>query len=120
MSDYREISQQYAQGGIKAAILLNGGAAIAVLSQAAELMKRGLACEIRIAMLLWVTGASIAALIWFFAFMSARFVDKSERNPEKERDHIRTSDLYMKWGQYFLAASLGCFLVGCFVLAWGL
>ena len=29
MADYREISHEYAHGGIKAALLVNGGAAVA-------------------------------------------------------------------------------------------
>lgn len=37
MADYREISQEYARGGIKAALFVNGGAAVALLSQVAEL-----------------------------------------------------------------------------------
>ena len=34
VADYREISQAYAQGAIKGVVLINGGAAIAILAQA--------------------------------------------------------------------------------------
>ena len=39
MSDYREISQQYTQGAIKAVILVNSGALIASLSQLDSVLK---------------------------------------------------------------------------------
>jgi hypothetical protein len=42
VADYREISQEYAKQGINAAFLLNGGAAVALLSQTAALREQGL------------------------------------------------------------------------------
>lgn len=79
MADYREISQQYAQGAIQAGIILNGGAAIAVLSQATRLISVGLAGPLRFAMLCWILGTFFAAVTWVLAFSSTRLVDKSER-----------------------------------------
>lgn len=39
MADYREISQEYAQGAIKACILINAGAAAALLTQSAKFIE---------------------------------------------------------------------------------
>lgn len=115
MADYREISQQYAQGGIKACILLNAGAAVAVLSQALDLIQNGLASEVRLAMVLWVSGIVAAALVWVAGFLSVRLVDKSE--DEKRPDFLRTSNLFMGIGLVLILLSLVLFAVGCWSLA---
>ena len=118
MADYREISQQYAQGGIKAGIILNGGAAIAVLSQGTGLISAGLAGSIRFAMLCWILGTFFAATTWVLAFSSTRYVDKSEREPTREQDHLWWSDFYMRFGLLTVGASLIAYLLGAGVLAW--
>ena len=115
MADYREISPQYAQGGIKACILLNAGAAIAILNQAVDLTQRGLAAEVRWAMILWVVGIVSAALVWVAGFLSARFVDKSV--DEKRPDHLRFSNAFMSIGLGLILLSLLLFALGCWSLA---
>ena len=96
MADYREISQTYARGGINAMFTLNGGAAIALLTQVGELMKQGLADEVGDAMFYWACGAAIAAFTWMLAFISTRYVDKDLEEPGK--DHIFWSNLLMYLG----------------------
>ncbi len=117
MADYREISQQYAQGGIKAFILLNAGASVAVLSQALDLIQKGLASEVRLAMTLWVLGIVAAALVWVAGFFSTRLVDKSE--DEKRPEYLRLSNAFMAIGLGLMLLSLVLFALGCWTLAAG-
>lgn len=119
MADYREISQEYAKEGIKAAVVLNSGAMIAVLTQLAKIpdMSRTV---VGIAMLLWSAGIVAGALTWVLAFVSTRYVDKSEREPDLTEKHLETSNNFMKWGYGFVAASLALFLAGCLAIAFHL
>ena len=119
MADYREISQEYAKEGIKAALLINGGAAIALLSQAAELVKAGLTDEVTSAMISWTLGTCIAASTWILSFLSTRFVDKSDREAERRTRHLKSSDRFMIAGIFAVIVSLLCFLVGSALLAFG-
>jgi hypothetical protein len=110
VADYREISQSYAQGAIKAAILLNSGAAVAVLSQASELKGQGLISAVQSPMVFWMCGTAAAALAWVIAFYSTRYVDKWL---EEARDgHRRTSNILMNVGAIFVVISIGLFLWG--------
>jgi len=108
MADYREISQQYAQGGIKSVILINAGAAVALLSQSAALAEGPLASALVCPMLLWAMGTALGASTWVLAFLSTRHVDRNE---------IATADKYMYWGLATIAASLLTFVLGCILLA---
>ena len=119
VADYREISQEYAKEGIKAATLINAGAAIALLSQGAALIKEGLAGEIRTAMLCWAAGVVFGVLTWILAFSSTRFVDKSEREHDRVRLTI-ISNRFMLAGQIAILVALICFIAGCTSLAIGL
>lgn len=124
MADYRELSQEYAQGGIKAAILLNGGAAVALLSQAGDLIERHLVGAVVAAMLIWAVGTTSAAATWALGFLSTRYVDKSEKAEAKgeealHRHYLALSDRFMTAGLATLAVSLLFFIAGCFALAWG-
>ena len=119
MADYRQISQDYAQGGIKAAILINGAAAIAVLSQLGKLANQGLGMEVVIALVLWGIGVSCGAATWGLAFLSTRFVDKSEREQANSLSFIRVSDRYLRSGLIALIAALVAFLSGCIAIAVG-
>lgn len=118
MADYREISQEYARQGINAAFLLNGGAAVALLSQTAELIKLNLTAIVSQAMLIWAAGTILAALTWVVAFASTRYVDKSER--EHSPAHLGTSDVLMVVGLILVISSLGMFAWGCVALASGI
>ena len=120
MADYREISQEYARGGIKAALLVNAGAAVALLSQVAELAKPSVAGNVRWALVVWAIGVFVAAMVWLLAFMSARYVDKSERETRYKEKHIKTSNLFMFIGVLGIIISLLCFSIGSIILAWGL
>ncbi len=120
MADYREISHEYAHGGIKAALLVNGGAAVALLSQVADLAKPGISGNTASAMVVWAIGVLAAAAAWLFAFISTRYVDKSERETTKTEAHIKTSNIWMYVGLGSVVVSLLCFLVGSITLALGL
>ena len=120
MADYREISQEYAQGAIKACILINAGAAAALLTQSAKLVemnKPAITAGARCSMLLWALGTVAAVSTWVLAFISTRYVDKSERANTLQSRHIRTSDLYMRAGLIAIVSSLVLFVVGCVTLA---
>lgn len=117
MADYREISQQYAQQGINAAILVNGGAAVALLSQATGLRGAGLADDVAYAMIAWAAGVVTAVATWMLAFLSTRYVDKSERETGLEAAHLKLSDTLMKWGLALVLLSVLLFGVGCSLLA---
>lgn len=115
MADYREISQVYAQGGIKAIVLLNGGASVAVLSQISKLP--AMAASIAWAMAFWDLGLVAGALTWIFGFMSARYVDKHER--EDVDQHLDISNKLMTAGLLAIIISLLLFVVGSIVLGIG-
>ncbi|MFD2676965.1 hypothetical protein [Camelimonas lactis] len=116
MADYREISQEYAKEGIKAAVILNSGAMIAVLTQLTKVpdMSRTV---VGVAMALWSLGIVAGAFTWVLAFASTRYVDKSEREPVFAQKHIQTSDNHMKAGYCSVIASLVFFLGGCLAVA---
>lgn len=117
MADYREISQHYAEGAIKAVILLNGGAAVALLSQIGSLVATPLAGAIRLPMALWAIGTAIGGAVWILGFLSARHVDKSEKEPGRKAANLAISNGYMYVGIAGLIVALGCFLAGCIYLA---
>lgn len=117
MADYREISQTYAREGIRTVIVLNAGAAAALLSQATQLIEKGLAAGARAAMIIWASGATLGVLAWLFAFTSTRYVDKSEREAGAEARHLRTSDRHMSVGAILFLLSLICFGAGAARLA---
>jgi energy-converting hydrogenase Eha subunit H len=117
VADYREISQEYAKQGINAAFLLNGGAAVALLSQTAALREQGLSGAISTGMLIWAAGTVVAAVTWVLAFLSTRYVDKSEREPMHTQSHLQRSDAFMAAGLIAVLASIVLFSVGCWVLA---
>ncbi|WP_323008561.1 hypothetical protein [Paracoccus sp. (in: a-proteobacteria)] len=117
MADYREISQQYAQEGIKAAAVLNGGAAIALLTQTADLLEKGYGQQVADSLELWAAGLTASAVTWIIAFLSTRHVDRSEepgRNREKE---LLTSDRYMLIGLLLFCVSIGFFVWGACALS---
>ncbi len=120
MADYREISQEYAKGAIRAVILINGGAAVALLSQLGKLTELGYADDVALSMKVWAAGVAIGVLNWLFAFLSTRYVDKSEREAEHKEVHLSTSNTWMLAGQVAFVVSVGCFIWGCFSLAWNL
>ena len=111
MADYREISQQYAQGAIKAAMTINGGATVAVLTQSAALAGLGLGDQVRCSLIIWSAGLLVACLVWIVAFLSTRYVDENE---------LGRANFFMYLGVLLLILSLGLFLAGVVTLANGL
>ena len=117
MADYREISQEYAKQGINAALLLNGGAAVALLSQAGQLKEHGLGGAISAGLLIWAFGSALAAATWVFGFLSTRYVDKSEREAGKRDRYLQISDRYMDIGTGMVLGSIALFAIGCIMAA---
>ena len=116
MADYREISQDYAQGAIKAAFTLNGGASIAILSQVSNLKGNISDVILGVVLLLWCFGVALSAITWALGFSSTRFVDKSERESD-EANNLDISNKYMAWSLRCIYASIAVFLIGAIVLA---
>ena len=116
MADYREMSQAYAQGAIKAVVLINGAAAVAILSQVSNLAS--IRFEVTWALLSWAAGVFFGALTWLLGFVSTRFVDKAEQ--ENNDGQLRTSNRFMYAGLITVGLSLLMFLKGCILVAWGL
>lgn len=117
MADYREISQEYAKQAINAAFVLNGGAAIALLSQVSGLLEKDLGIGIRQALMIWATGTLLAALTWVFGFLSTRYFDKSQREDELQSAYRRTSNFWMLAGLVAVLVSISAFALGCYRLA---
>jgi hypothetical protein len=118
MADYREISQTYAQGAIRAIILINSGALVACLSQIESLLSLIAGRTVGIALGIWVLGVSLGAAAWIIGFSSTRFVDISERasRPAEAAKAIDTSDRYLFLGLRAVVLSLICFLAGSLAL----
>ncbi|WP_278371323.1 hypothetical protein, partial [Thalassospira xiamenensis] len=117
MADYREISQIYAKSAINGVILVNGGGATALLTQASKFLELGTAQTVVWPLLIWTIGICLGVLTWVVAFISARYVDKSERESGLESKNLRLSDRYMSFGIILVLCSLGCFFIGALVLA---
>ena len=94
-TDYRVILQEYAKGGIKAAILINGIAAIKVFSQVKELQGIGLSHSTVISLTLWAIGVTLADFAWLAGFISAMYVDKFQREENFKKKNIRLSNCFM-------------------------
>ncbi|MCV2448438.1 hypothetical protein [Paracoccus sp. DMF] len=116
-ADYRTISQQYAQGGINASILINGGAAVAALSQFASLENLMSAWTIGAAMMLYATGVLGGMVAWLSGFMASRYVDRALRGEEGDYEK---SDVWMFSGVLTIIVSGLAFFAACLVLAAGL
>ena len=101
---------------------MNGGAAVALLSRAAEIVKHGLADEIRWVMVSWALGVFVGAATWIPAFLCTRHVDRSERaaSDETRLEELNTSDRWLCAGIATVTGSLILFLIGCISLAYGL
>ena len=114
MADYREISQTYAHGAIKAGVILNGGAAIGVLTQVGDLVQHGMAGGIKASMAFWALGTISAAACWLAGFLSARYVDKAAREDDaRYQQNIATSDRWMGAAIGLIVTSGFAFVAGC-------
>ncbi|WP_338550838.1 hypothetical protein [Roseovarius phycicola] len=113
MANYREISQGYAKGAITAALAINGGAAIAVLSQFKDLATLINTKTIACVLLIYSFGVVFAAVTWLLGFLSARHADRTQRGQDETYE---ISDKYMTLGFVAVALSLMCFIAGAIVL----
>lgn len=113
-ADYRVISQQYAQGAIKAVILINAGAALAILSQITDLQVILPAWAIGVSLIAYVLGVSLGATAWMFGFMSTRYVDKRIRG---EVSDYSESNKWMGYAQIAIVSGLLAFVCSGLLLA---
>ncbi|WP_338722370.1 hypothetical protein [Devosia sp. XK-2] len=116
MVDYRAESIENARGAIKGATLLNGGAAVALLTQISAI-PQAIAGATLVSMVCWAAGLAVAMLAWVAAFVSTRYVDKWL--DEKIDAHRVTSNRFQAIGLVLILLSIVAFLTGSVYLAWG-
>lgn len=121
MTDYREYAQQYAQGGIKAVVILNGGAAVALLTQLGGLS--ALAKPVLVSMSFRSGGLVCGALTWLLAFAATRNFDEWHQTLSHDAtraDGYRVNgNSFQLWATITALLSLGLFVTGCLCLAVG-
>jgi uncharacterized membrane protein len=113
-TDYREISQQYAQGAIKAIILVNGGSAVAVLSQMKDLSTLLPLWSIGLSLILFVLGVAVGSGCWIVGFIAARYVDLA--NLGQVPDYT-ISNRWMHFGEALTVLGVLLFASGALLLA---
>ncbi|WP_236640802.1 hypothetical protein, partial [Sulfitobacter sp. HI0023] len=111
---YRDISQQYAQGAIKAIILVNGGAAVAVLSQVSPTHSDFSTKSVGYALVAFVFGVAIGCTCWLVGFLSTRYVDRTLRGDEPNYDK---ANFWMHVGELLIISGVAAFLTGTLILA---
>ncbi|MBB4953873.1 Na+/melibiose symporter-like transporter [Agrobacterium vitis] len=122
MADYREISQVYAQEGIKAALLINSGAAVTILTQVSSLIEKQKQDIVLCPMIFWSVGIALSTILWLGAFLSTRYVDKAHQeekngNLEKNNKNITISNRWMLFAIGGFVASVAAFMIGGIILA---
>ncbi len=120
MADYRQISQDYARAAVNTSVLLNGGAAVAFISQIGSLVSTGFGPLIFWPLTLWATGAFFAGITYPLAFFSTRHVDRSERSTtsSKRDKELMVADRFMYVGIATSVSSFMLFGFGCACLAY--
>jgi dolichol kinase len=113
-TDYREISQGYAQGAIKAVIIVNGGAAVAVLNQMEELSNMLPRASIGLSIIIFVLGVVAGSACWIAGFISTRYVDRALRG--RERDYS-VANGWMYFGMILVLLGILLFASGAVILA---
>ena len=117
MTHVPDISQEYAQGAIKTAVLLNSGAIIAALSQLGELSRIAEGAALAWPFSFWILGALLGAGCWWPAFASARNLVLSQGgrlSAEERAGHIRRANALLGLGTTVFVLSLACFGLGAF------
>ncbi len=113
-ADFRAISQDYAQGAIRAAILVNGGAAVALLSQLTQLSASLPRWAIGWAFVAFVAGAGLGAVTWLLGFLSTRHVDRTLRGQNPD---YTLANAWMVAAEIAIITAIVSFLAGCLLLA---
>lgn len=120
MTKERTMAQEYGREGIRALMLVNGGAAVALLSQAAKLIELRLGDDVARALLIWTVGLMLAVLCWFVGFLSLRFADRAQDFAGDQKKSIREtaiSNVFLVLGEALFLLSLIAFGAGCMRLA---
>ncbi|MBJ3762144.1 hypothetical protein ILP92_05235 [Maribius pontilimi] len=117
MADYREVSQEYAQGAIKAALWANGGMAFAILSQLSSLSEFMGPETVATASLIGCVGVLAGLITWLLAFFSTRYVD---RTIQGEEESFEVANRFMLCGVAAFACSLLCFIIAPIVILFGI
>jgi hypothetical protein len=107
MSDFNNANdgiRLFAKGGIAAALAINSGALVAVISQLGELSGSIPARELSIAFTLWTIGVSSAAVAWVTAALSAMCYANGKRAPEVILSSLTALAVLASIGSFALGA----------------
>ena len=113
-TDFREISQQYAQGAIKAIILVNGGSAVAVLSQMTDLSTLLPLWSIGLSLVLFVLGVAVGSVCWIVGFVATRYVDRAVLGQDPD---YTVANRWMHIGEALTVLGVLLFVSGALLLA---
>lgn len=113
-TDYREISQHYAQGAIKAIILVNGGAAVAVLSQMKDLSTLLPLWSIGLSLILFVLGVAVGSGCWIVGFAATRYADRAVLGQDPD---YSIANKWMHFGEALTVIGVLFFASGALLLA---
>jgi hypothetical protein len=117
MADYREFSQQYAQGAFRAVAVLNGGATFAVLTQLSPLFELGLQQAVARSVTYWSIGLWLGTSCWLWAFLSTRYVDKSDL--ATQGGEVGRAKSYLWWADFWMYAGMFTFYVSAMLFGIG-
>ena len=117
MADYREISQHYAQGSIKAVILANSGGALAILSQVGALAEFITLGWLATAIIVYTIGVATGILSWIAAFASTRHVDRKEQGLDPD---YAEANKYQLTGVILVFLSLFCFCLSATIVGFAI
>ena len=110
-AEYQLMSQEYAQGAIKASILINSGAAIVLLGQLPSISHFLEARPIGFAFLAFSNGIALASLAWLCIFFNARRIEIALR---KRRPELKKAKKWQHTAVTAVSLSIVSFLLGCY------
>lgn len=104
------------KAAIAAIVLLNSGAWLALLSQAADLLALNPKPDIAAPFLLWATGAGLGTFTWLCLFVNVRASQDNITDPNKRSPRV-ILNASLWFGVILAIAALVCFIMGAYCLA---
>lgn len=104
-----QIATQYATEGLKALVIANGGAVVAILTFAGNASSRVNAAAISDGLLAFAVGLAATLLVFMCSYLAqSHFTEETE-------EHNRSGDLWRAAGIAFALLGIGAFVIGCFI-----
>lgn len=117
MADYREITQEYAKGAIKAVMLLNAGAALAILSQFSSIVTVSNSDAVKCAMIAWIVGILFGFFTWVGGYVATiefgNYYQSREGEGPTNETAFKKGNFYTRTTTVLLFISLLLFVAGC-------